>query len=230
MINILKKDLKNWNRQEISWLCISTIAIMIISLMWKDDLIGIISAISGVLCVVFTGKGKASGFLLAIVNVILYGYISYKHMYYGDAILNILFYLPMNVLGWFCWTKHLEKDTGEVIKTKVGEYKSFKIYIIGGVITILYGNILKSLGGNLPYLDAITSVFSVIAQIMCVKRLAEQWTCWILVNFVSMGMWLINFLDGGDSIATLIMWGVYLMNAIMMDIKWRADTRWLMLD
>ena len=64
-----------------------------------------------------------------------------------------------------------------------------------------------------------------MAQILCVKRYMEQWVLWIIVNIVTVYMWIMAFFNGGESIATLIMWSVYLLNAIFMFIKWNKESK-----
>ena len=36
---------------------------------------------------------------------------------------------------------------------------------------------------------------------------------------------LYNYINGGESIATMMMWAVYLINAIVMFVKWRRDVK-----
>ena len=68
-------------------------------------------------------------------------------------------------------------------------------------------------------------MLSVVAQILCVKRYMEQWILWIIIDIVSVYMWSVAFINGGENIATLIMWGVYLLNAIFMFFKWFKESK-----
>ena len=63
------------------------------------------------------------------------------------------------------------------------------------------------------------------AQILSVKRLTEQWVLWIVVDVVTVVMWGINFAQGGETVATLAMWSVYLINAVIMYIRWNREGR-----
>ena len=56
---------------------------------------GIISATTGVACVVCTGKGKLSAYIFGVVNCVLYAIISYQAKLYGETMLNALYYVPM---------------------------------------------------------------------------------------------------------------------------------------
>ena len=90
----IKTEFSGWKPLEVLWLLIATCTILGLSLYWKDTVVGIISALTGVWCVVLTGKGKVSNFLFGIVNVVLYAYISFHARYYGEVMLNLIYYLP----------------------------------------------------------------------------------------------------------------------------------------
>lgn len=223
--SFLKTELSGWKPLEAVWLVITTVVILSLSIYWKDTAVGIISALTGVWCVVLTGKGKVSNFLFGIVNVILYAYISFGAKYYGEVMLNILYYLPCSVIGLFVWGKHMDSESGEVTKSSLGLKGSLVLYPATAAGVIAYGFILKAMGGTLPFIDSISTVLSVVAQILCLKRLAEQWIMWIVIDAVTVAMWTYNYINGGESIATLLMWLIYLLNAIFMYIKWHKDVK-----
>jgi nicotinamide mononucleotide transporter len=95
--------------------------------------------------------------------------------------------------------------------------------VIGG--TIIYGFILKVMGGTLPFVDALSTVVSVVAMIISIKMYVEQWMLWIVVDVVTVIMWAFAFMKGNDSIATLLMWIVYLANAVIMYRKWAKEAK-----
>ncbi len=99
------------------------------------------------------------------------------------------------------------------------------IAVLSIVGIFIYGYILKWLGGNLPIIDSMSTVLSVVAQILLIKRYMEQWIIWLVVDMVSVIMWIAAFFNGGESIAVLMMWMVYLANAVIMFIKWFKDIR-----
>lgn len=221
----LKEEFLGWGKFEVLWLAVASCVILALSLYWKDTGLGILSALTGVWCVVFTGKGKRSSFIFGTINVVLYAYIAFGAKYYGEVMLNLLYYFPMNFVGWFAWKKHMNEGTGEVIKEKLPAKKSFVMYGITVLGIVIYGLFLKFLGGNLPFVDSMSTVVSVVAQILSVRRLMEQWILWIVVDVVTVIMWGINFANGGESIATLLMWSIYLINAVIMYVKWSREVK-----
>ena len=219
--NFIKQEFKGGTKAEYIWLTFCTMVVLAISLYCKDSIISILGAFTGIWCTIFTGKGKRSAFIFGVFNVFLYSYISYKAQYYGEVMLNMLYFMPMNIIGWFAWAKHLDKNTYVVIKNTLAPKKKIFVYCITAIGIFIYGIILKSIGGNLPYIDSMSTIISITAQALSIKRFAEQWILWIIVDAVTVIMWALNFADGGENIAMLIMWSIYLINGIMMFIKWQ---------
>ena len=77
----------------------------------------------------------------------------------------------------------------------------------------------------MPFVDAFTTVSSVVAMLVSVKMFAEQWWIWIAVDIFTVYMWACNYMAGNDNVATLLMWIVYLSNALIMCVKWEKEIR-----
>ena len=221
----LKSEITGWKAFDIIWLCIATIVIAALSVYWRDNWLSVIASLTGVWCVILTGKGKRSSFIFGLINVVFYAIVAFRARYYGEVMLNALYYLPMNFVGWFAWKKHMDEATGEVVKEKLSLKKSAIIYTLTALAIVLYGFILKALGGNLPFIDSMSTVVSVVAQILSIRRLVEQWVLWIVVDVVTVIMWAVNFARGGEDIATLAMWSIYLINAFIMFARWYKEAK-----
>lgn len=220
---IVKNEFTGWKKLELAWLLIACAVITGLSIYWQDTLMGIISATTGVACVVCTGKGKLSAYVFGLVNCVLYAIISYKAHLYGETMLNALYYVPMQFIGFYIWSKNMNKETHEVKKIHMKNSKRILWLLAMVVATIVYGLILNKLGDAMPFVDSFTTVSSVVAMIVSVKMYSEQWWIWILVDIFSVYMWWTNFSVGNDNMATLLMWVVYLGNAIIMCVKWEKE-------
>lgn len=222
---LIIQELKGWKLWEIAWLVTSSLVILGLSLYWKDTVIGIISAITGVACVVCTGKGKLSAYIFGAVNTLLYAIISYQSKYYGEVMLNALYYFPLQFYGLYVWSKNMNPETNEVNKKKMSLKSTGIMLLATAAATALYGYILLKMGGALPFVDSLSTVVSVVAMIISIKMYAEQWLLWIIVDIVTVVMWVVDFANGNDNIATLLMWIVYLGNAVIMYYKWMKEAR-----
>ena len=225
MKNWIKNELSGWKRAEVLWLGLACAVIAGLSVYWGDTPMGIISSVTGVACVVCTGKGKLSAYVFGLVNSVLYAIISYRAALYGETMLNALYYVPMQFVGFRVWSRNMDQNTGEVVKRRM---KPKGVFLTAAAIaagTVLYGLLLKALGDAMPFVDAFTTVSSVAAMIISVRMYAEQWWIWVAVDVFSVYMWWCDFRSGSDNMATLLMWVVYLGNAVIMLIKWEKEAR-----
>lgn len=221
----LKNEVSGWKKWEVFWLIFGNLAILGVSIYLGDTALGIIASMTGVTCVILCGKGKISNYLFGAVNVVLYALVAWQAKYYGDVMLNLLYYFPTNILGWFAWKKHMNDDSKEVYKQRMTLKQDIVVGVLCAVGIFGYSFVLHLLGGNLPIVDSMSTVLSVVAQILMIKRFTEQWVIWILVDVVSVIMWIAAFFNGGESVAVLLMWSVYLVNAVIMFIKWYRESR-----
>ncbi len=220
---LIKNEIEGWKAWEILWLLTACLVIAVLSVYFGDSVMGIISATTGVACVVCTGKGKLSAYVFGIVNTLLYAIIAYNARYYGEVMLNALYYFPMQFYGIYVWSHHMNRETHEVQKRKMKTGGRVLMLACVAVATAVYGFILSRMGGELPYVDALSTVVSVVAMVISIRMYMEQWILWIIVNVVTVIMWAVAFAGGNDSIATLLMWIVYLGNAVIMFIKWKRE-------
>lgn len=180
-------------------------------------LLSSIAGITGVVCVVLVAKGKISNYYWGIANVVAYAAIAWQVPYWGEVMLNMLYYLPMQFVGIYFWKRKLNKAEGTV-QSKVMTLPQLALMTVS-VAAVIYGYslFLAYLGGEQPLLDSMSTVISVVAMILMVARYAEQWLLWIVVNIVSVIIWLI----AGDMIM-VAMWGIYLINAIYGWLQWKG--------
>lgn len=223
--NTIRKELKGWKKWEVFWILFANVTILGVSIYLGDTALGIIASLTGVICVILCGMGRVSNYFFGTINVVLYAIVAWKAKYYGDVMLNLLYYFPTNIIGWIAWKKHIDEEKNEVYKKRMTVKQDVVVAGISIVSVIGYSYMLKLLGGNLPIVDSMSTVFSIVAQILMIKRFTEQWIIWIIVDIVSVIMWIAAFFNGGESVAVLMMWSVYLANAVIMYIKWLKESK-----
>ena len=215
---------KEWTLFERIWLLLFSIVNVFLYLKWDSGLIGLISAMSGMLCVVLVAKGKISNFVFGIVNTATYAYISYGYGLYGESMLNALFYLPTQFIGLWMWQRHrsVNKVRDEDIEIKRLSVKGWAIVIASVVVgAYAYMHVLMALDAQQVRIDSVAVVMSVVAQILLTLRYAEQWVLWILVNLLSIVLWVVTLSQSGGSDYTMpVMWTAFLINSIYGWINW----------
>ena len=57
-------------------------------------------------------------------------------------------------------------------------------------------------------------------MIILMQRGIEQWILWIVVDIITVIMWVVDLKNGTQNISVLIMWIAYLINATYGFINW----------
>lgn len=178
-------------------------------------IIDAIAAISGILCVVLCAKGKKSQYIWGLLNVVGYVIIAWINKYYGEVMLNALYYLPSQFIGYYLWNKHTNKETNDVEGNKLNLTKSILLVVICTIGILLYKLVLDALGGQGTLLDSASTTISIFANLLMMLRYREQWLLWIIIDIVTVIMWIL----AGDLIM-VTMWSVYLVNAFYGYYNW----------
>lgn len=220
-----KLETSGWKWYELLYLAVCTLAILIPSIITGDSLMAIISATCGAISVVLTGKGKLGTYIFGGIQCALYAIISYRATYYGETLLNVLYLLPLEVVGFRSWMKNMNSENAEVIKLQMSWRQRGIWAAVLAAGTVALGFALKHFGDAMPFMDAFTTVGTMIAFVLTVKRYSENWWIWIAINVATVIMWIGNVAKGGEnaSVATLLMWSVYLVNSVIMLIRWQRE-------
>jgi nicotinamide mononucleotide transporter len=219
--------LKDWTNFEKTWLLVATFVITGLSLFWDETFIGFIASISGIICVVLVAKGKISSYVFGTINALAYGYVAYTYGLYGEAQLNWIFYLPLQFVGFALWYKNRKqtdelKINGEDIFAK---RLSPKMWGILGILILIsyvaYSYFLNEIGSTLAGIDSLAVVLSVFANFLMIFRYTEQWLLWIVVNVITVVLWVVVLVNsGGNDWSVLAMWVAFLVNSVYGYINW----------
>ena len=178
------------------------------------SVINFVAAVSGMLSVVLCAKGKKSGFIFGLVNVGLYAVVSFIDAYYGEVMLNVLFYIPMNIISYIAWSKH-ENENNTVNAKSLSIPAILISAVMIAIITYFYHLFLVSIGGSMAVLDGATAILSIFATVLMWLRYSEQWLCWIIIDVLTTILWIV-----AGNPTMIIMWGAYVINAVYGYIIW----------
>ena len=177
----------------------------------------LVAAFCGICSVVLCAKGKRSGFLFGLVNVAGYALISFHNQYYGEVMLNVLFYIPANVVSFALWSRHKDhaRDDKEVKARAMKAWQLAVSVAVIAVVTVAYHFVLESLGGAQTMIDGATTVMSIFATVLMALRYSEQWFFWIVVDALTVVLWCF----AADPVM-ITMWAAYLVNAVYGYLMW----------
>lgn len=231
-MNIFKLSNLKKSFQELTWYEWLMCAVMVLIAAWAMvqsfwqgaangnppwlTIVNFISAVCGVICIFFCAKANISSFVFAIINTVTYAvYLLYWHIW-GTAALEIVFYLPMNIISWYLWAKH--RDTQLTQKTKAKKLPSYANILCTVIVlsaAAVYHAILVRAGGHVAWFDAFTLSIGIIATVLAMLRYREQYVWWIVADVISVGMFIAHF----DAVY-LTKRSIYLIMAVIGLINW----------
>ena len=214
-------NLKNKKYNQVIVPILVCIISIIIGIFSKNTFVGMIVLITGILNSYYSSVGNKINFPIGVINNLALSYVAFKNNNYGLVIFNLLFFLPINIKGYFEWNKNSNTD---VVKNRGLGLKKGVITIILSIVTgLLVAYLLQLIPGErLTYLDSFTNVISFIAGILLMLRYNESWILYLVNNVLDLTLWIINFSSGGfDSLMVLLMSVMYLVINIYALFKWR---------
>lgn len=216
--------LKGWTTFEKTWLSLFMVINVYLFFAFDDTMLGLVSSTFGVLCVVLAGKGKISTYYAGIIQASTYAYIAWTYGLFGEAMLNGLFYFPIQFIGIYLWSRAKTKDSirGEdVVVKRLNKKQILQLTGITVIASIGYAYLLDYMGGQQVRLDSVAVVLSIVAQFLMIKRYVEQWILWITVNVLTITLWIIVLMQqGGNDWAMVLMWSAFLFNSVVSYINW----------
>lgn len=196
---------------------------IVIGLTAKNTFVGMIVLITGILNSYYGSIGNKINFPIGVINNLSLAYVAYLNHNYGLVIFNLVFFMPINIKGYFEWGKY--DNEFEVENRGLGLKKGFFTIVLSIVSGLVIAYLLHLIPGErLTFLDAFTNVISFIAGILLMLRYNESWILYLVNNVLDLSIWIINFKEGGfDSLMVLLMSVMYLTINVYALFKWRGN-------
>ena len=185
-------------------------------------------SLMGVLSTVCSANGKIFTFLFGLLDVTIYGVMCFIGAKYGNAAMHLLYFLPMQFIGFFQWKKRGADSQSKPKARRFGSRQWLFFSMVFLVASIVLYFILCRFDRSSAtsfiriavLMDAVATVCNIIGQLLLSTAYAEQWYFWILVNVSTIIMWLVTLNGAVDSAAAsyaliyIIKYSFYLLNSL----------------
>jgi len=132
------------------------------------------------LYVVLAAKESIWCWLPAFASSTIYVWLTWTAGLVGESAISV-FYMVMAVYGWFNWTGKGEQHVLPITEWKPGMHGI--VLAAGTMGGLLLGMVFEKLfGSQMPYLDALTTVFSLIATFMVTRKVLSNWLYWVGID------------------------------------------------
>tara|TARA_B110000881_G_scaffold142083_1_gene125406 strand:+ start:264 stop:860 length:597 start_codon:yes stop_codon:yes gene_type:complete len=147
---------------------------------YRSIIIESIAVLFSILYVVLAVKENIWCWGAALISVSLYIYICFSAQLYPETGLQV-FYFIMAIIGYYMWNKENKEEIKEW-----SEIKHLLIILFGAILTFFMGFYFSTYtNSQMPIIDSFTTVFSIIATYMVIKKVLGNWLYWIVIDAVS---------------------------------------------
>ena len=154
------------------------------------------------------------GWPLAIAASALYGLLFVHSKLYGEAALQLVF-ITLGAWGWWQWLRGTTASGDRLPVRALSASQRWLALALTAIGWPLLGALLDhTTDSELPYLDALPTVGSLLGQYLLARKWRDNWAVWFAVNvfsvvlFASKGLWL-----------TVALYAVF---AVLSVVGWRA--------
>ncbi len=189
-------------------------------------------SLMGVMSTVCSANARILTFLFGLFDVCIYGAMCFMSEKYGNAALHLLYFLPMQFVGFFQWRRRgaTSHDRPRARRLDGRQRLLSSVLFLAG-LALCYFVLYKvsgtaGLAGQPAALsvlklgilaDAFSTVCNIFGQLLMSTAYMEQWVFWIGVNVASVVMWSLTLASpDGDSYAViyLVKYAFYLLNSL----------------
>jgi len=187
-----------------------------------ENWVELLAACISVTYVILTIREIIWLWLFGILSAVLYAWVYGKSGFYAGMSLQG-YYAFISVYGWWHWSasgkiKNEEAENKEKLPVTRASL-SMLIALIAAwmLLWFLIGYTLDHFtDSKIPYWDAFTTSGGVVATWMLARKLLEQWLFWIVIDAISIGLYLSQGLY-----ATCILFVIYSIMAVFGYLRWK---------
>ncbi|MBN1768827.1 MAG: nicotinamide mononucleotide transporter [Prolixibacteraceae bacterium] len=182
----------------------------------------IAGAVLGIAYVFLSVKQNILTWAMGLATSLLYIYVFFVAKFYADMALQF-YYVWVSIYGWFLWSRG--KTSGSKHEKLPVSRMSHQMALLLGAVSVFLWSIIYVVlkyytDSPVPFGDAFTTALSIVATWMLAKKIIEHWLVWIVVDVVSIGLYIYKGL-----LPTTILFVVYTLVAIWGFVEWRKDLR-----
>lgn len=182
--------------------------------------LSLISGLLGIISVILCSQGNIWTFAFGFGQILTYSGLCYIERFYAGLGMNAFYFLSQ-IYGIYVWRKQ-RTGNSVIIAPRSLPAKWFAVLCAASaVVAVAVGWILsRYTDDSQPYMDALTTVVSVVAQVMLVMAIRQQWWLWLFVDVLFIVMWIV-----AGNWSMVAQYGFWCINCVYGLIRWRSLER-----
>jgi nicotinamide mononucleotide transporter len=178
----------------------------------------ILGFITGAACVWLAVKENVWNWPIAAANAVFFFILFLEHRLYGDMALQVIFF-GLAVLGWYRWLRGGEHHSALTI-SHVTPRQAVGSAIVAIAATAAMTGYLRRVNDAAPFLDALTTVLSLVGQYLLTKKVIENWYVWMAADILYIGLYIQRGLY-----LTSVLYVIFLLMCVAGAVEWQRTFR-----
>lgn len=172
--------------RKLTWFILSLTSIgLLVSSFCKWIPIGlteVLGFITGAVCVLLVVEQNIWNFPVGLANNIFFIVLFLTSRLYGDMALQLV-YVVLGIIGWYQWL-HGGTNRTRLRVSHTSAREIIVLVIIGVAATVGMREYFLRINDSAPFLDALTTVLSLVAQYLLNCKRIESWYVWITADVI----------------------------------------------
>ena len=178
----------------------------------------IVGTLLGLLYLWLEYKANIWVWIVGAIMPMVHGVLYLQSGIYADAVMQ-LYYVAAGIYGLIVWLRGAKREEQRVDiqhTPKKWIFPLVSIYVLLHVL--LYFVLTEFTDSRVPFFDSMSTALSVVAMWMLSRKLVEQWLVWLVVDMISVGLYLYKGIP-----ITAMLYTLYCALAIAGYMRWRKQ-------
>lgn len=178
----------------------------------------LIADLVNLIAVLLAARNSVHTWSSGILGCVLFGWLFFESQLYADVTLQG-FFIVTSALGWWAWLRGNAGTQLPVSRTVPGTLAWMAALAV--VVALAYGALLHHFtDAYAPLVDSLVLTFSVLAQLLLMRRRLENWYAWLLVNTLAVPLY-----ASRELYLTAGLYTLFWCNAWYGLYRWRRELR-----
>ncbi|MBR4520136.1 MAG: nicotinamide mononucleotide transporter [Paludibacteraceae bacterium] len=178
--------------------------------------LSLVSGLLGITSVILCSQGNIWTFAFGFGQILTYSGLCWMERFYAGLLMNAFYFLSQ-IYGIYAWQRQRTGDSVVIVPRSLQLNRFVLLCTIVAVVSVGVGWLLsRYTDDSQPYLDAVTTVVSIVAQVMLVMAIRQQWWLWLFVDVLFVAMWIM-----AGNWSMVAQYGFWCINCVYGMLRWK---------
>ena len=181
-------------------------------------LLQIVGTLLGLLYLWLEYKANIWVWIVGAIMPMVHGMLYLSSGIYADAAMQ-LYYVVAGIYGLFVWLRGEKRSEKRVDIQHTPKQWILSLVLVYALLHVaLYFLLTEFTDSRVPFFDSMSTALSVVAMWMLSRKLVEQWLVWLVVDMISVGLYLYKGIP-----ITALLYTLYCALAVAGYMRWRKQ-------